>query len=86
MSQARVEIEKNRKKAELLTTEYYTLQTSSTKQVSELHGKIDELSEKLLGFEGLEAEIESAALNGDVSPIAYKRSAKILPEISFLLL
>jgi hypothetical protein len=67
LSQARVEIEKLRKKAELLTTEYYTLQTDSTKRISELSAKIDELSEKLMGFEGLEAELESAALSGDVS-------------------
>jgi predicted nucleic acid-binding Zn-ribbon protein len=71
LSQARVEIEKFRKKAELLTTEYYTLQTDSTKRISELSAKIDELAEKLLGFEGLEAELESAALSGDVSPVLF---------------
>ena len=62
-----MELEKNRKKAELLTTEYYNLQTESAKSLSESRMKIDELSEKLIGFEGLEAELESAALMGEVS-------------------
>lgn len=71
LSQARVEIEKLRKKTELLTTEYYTLQTESSKKISETTAKIDELSEKLAGFEGLEAELESAAMSGDVSLSHY---------------
>ncbi len=50
------DIEKHRKKVELLTTEYYSLQTTSEKKISELETIIEEMQQKLVEFEGLDSK------------------------------
>lgn len=51
LAQSRVEIEKYHKKMEVLTTEYYTLQTRSEKQIAELTAKLQECSDKIIFYE-----------------------------------
>eukprot|EP01112_Ceratiomyxa_fruticulosa_P018315 TRINITY_DN5833_c0_g1_i2.p1 TRINITY_DN5833_c0_g1~~TRINITY_DN5833_c0_g1_i2.p1 ORF type:complete len:619 (+),score=172.02 TRINITY_DN5833_c0_g1_i2:109-1965(+) len=63
LTQAKLDIEKHRKKVELLTSEYYSLQTSSEKKISELETTIEENQQKLAEFEGLEEGLDNALIS-----------------------
>jgi hypothetical protein len=57
------QIEQLRKKLELVTTEYYTLQSEKEKRVVELETLLDEKVEKLETYEALEKDLDLALIS-----------------------
>uniref|UniRef100_A0A8C5GNF7 Progesterone immunomodulatory binding factor 1 n=1 Tax=Gouania willdenowi TaxID=441366 RepID=A0A8C5GNF7_GOUWI len=62
LAQCQVECEKHQKKLELLTQEFYRLQTSSEKRVSELQAQNSEQSSRLETYEKLEQELDQVTM------------------------
>ncbi|KAM6997635.1 progesterone-induced-blocking factor 1 [Tautogolabrus adspersus] len=62
LAQCQVECEKQQKKLELLTQEFYRLQTSSEKRVTELHAQNAEQAARLETYEKLEQELDQVTM------------------------
>lgn len=62
LAQCQVECEKQQKKLELLTQEFYMLQTSSEKRVSELQAQNAEHASRLETYEKLEQELDEVTM------------------------
>ncbi|KAH9519887.1 Progesterone-induced-blocking factor 1 [Bulinus truncatus] len=62
LGQAEMEIEKLQKKLEVLTKEFYSLQTSSEKRVVELESAISEKKSKLETYEKLEQDLDAVVM------------------------
>ncbi|XP_058507413.1 progesterone-induced-blocking factor 1 [Solea solea] len=62
LAQCQVECEKQQKKLELLTQEFYRLQTSSDKQVVELQARNAEQASRLETYEKLEQELDQVTM------------------------
>ncbi|XP_055893566.1 progesterone-induced-blocking factor 1-like [Biomphalaria glabrata] len=62
LGQAEMEIEKLQKKLEVLTKEYYTLQTSHEKKVVELEAMVSEKKAKLETYEKLEQDLDAVVM------------------------
>ncbi|CAL1531375.1 unnamed protein product [Lymnaea stagnalis] len=62
LGQAEMEIEKLQKKLEVLTKEYYTLQTSFEKRVVELESTVSEKKVKLEAYEKLEQDLDAVIM------------------------
>uniref|UniRef100_A0A3B3DBV3 Progesterone immunomodulatory binding factor 1 n=1 Tax=Oryzias melastigma TaxID=30732 RepID=A0A3B3DBV3_ORYME len=62
LAQCQVECEKQQKKLELLTEEFYRLQTSSEKQVAKLHAQNAEQASRLETYEKLEQELDQVTM------------------------
>ncbi|RUS88293.1 hypothetical protein EGW08_003931 [Elysia chlorotica] len=62
LSQAEMDIEKLQKKAEVLTKEYYGLQTSMEKRVVELESALADKNAKLEAYEKLEQDLDSVVM------------------------
>uniref|UniRef100_A0A8D0AMB0 Progesterone immunomodulatory binding factor 1 n=1 Tax=Sander lucioperca TaxID=283035 RepID=A0A8D0AMB0_SANLU len=62
LAQCQVECEKQQKKLELLTQEFYRLQTSSEKRLAELHAQNAEQASRLETYEKLELELDQVTM------------------------
>lgn len=62
LGQAEMDIEKLQKKAEVLTKEYYALQTSMEKRVVELESSLADKNAKLEAYEKLEQDLDSVVM------------------------
>uniref|UniRef100_A0A3B3TYF0 Progesterone immunomodulatory binding factor 1 n=1 Tax=Poecilia latipinna TaxID=48699 RepID=A0A3B3TYF0_9TELE len=62
LAQCQVECEKQQKKLELLTQEFYRLQTSSEKRVAELQAQNAEQASRLETYEKLEQELDQVTM------------------------
>ncbi|XP_077469221.1 progesterone-induced-blocking factor 1 isoform X3 [Stigmatopora argus] len=62
LAQCQVECEKQRKKLEVLTQEFYRLQTSSEKRTAELHAQNAEQASRLETYEKLEKELDQVTM------------------------
>ncbi|GFS03999.1 progesterone-induced-blocking factor 1 [Elysia marginata] len=62
LGQAEMDIEKLQKKAEVLTKEYYSLQTSMEKRVVELESTLADKNAKLEAYEKLEQDLDSVVM------------------------
>lgn len=62
LAQCQVECEKQQKKLEVLTQEFYRLQTSSEKRVTELQAQSSEQSARLETYERLEQELDQVTM------------------------
>uniref|UniRef100_A0A8C7ZE74 Progesterone immunomodulatory binding factor 1 n=1 Tax=Oryzias sinensis TaxID=183150 RepID=A0A8C7ZE74_9TELE len=62
LAQCQVECEKQQKKLELLTQEFYRLQTSSEKQVAKLQAQNAEQASRLETYEKLEQELDQVTM------------------------
>ncbi|KAM9364266.1 progesterone-induced-blocking factor 1 isoform 1-T2 [Pholidichthys leucotaenia] len=62
LAQCQVECEKQQKKLELLTQEFYRLQTSSEKRVTELQAQNAEQASRLETYEKLEQELDQVTM------------------------
>ncbi|XP_062569108.1 progesterone-induced-blocking factor 1-like [Saccostrea cucullata] len=62
LSQAKLDIEKLEKKAEVLTKEYYTLQAGMDKKVAELEALMSEKNAKIQMYERVEKELDEVVL------------------------
>ncbi|XP_077585777.1 progesterone-induced-blocking factor 1 [Stigmatopora nigra] len=62
LAQCQVECEKQRKKLEVLTQEFYRLQTSSEKRTAELHAQNAEQAARLETYEKLEKELDEVTM------------------------
>ncbi|XP_037127224.1 progesterone-induced-blocking factor 1 isoform X2 [Syngnathus acus] len=62
LAQCQVECEKQRKKMEVLTQEFYRLQTSSEKRTAELHAQNAEQASRLETYEKLEQELDQVTV------------------------
>ncbi|XP_069000612.1 progesterone-induced-blocking factor 1 [Embiotoca jacksoni] len=62
LAQCQVECEKQQKKLELLTQEFYRLQASSEKRVTELHAQNAEQASRLETYEKLEQELDEVTM------------------------
>ncbi|KAM7385437.1 hypothetical protein PAMP_001520 [Pampus punctatissimus] len=62
LAQCHVECEKQQKKLELLTQEFYRLQTSSEKRAAELHAQNAEQASRLETYEKLEQELDRVTM------------------------
>ncbi|KAM9803964.1 progesterone-induced-blocking factor 1 [Neosynchiropus ocellatus] len=62
LAQCQVECEKQQKKLELLTQEFYSLQTSSEKRLAELHAQNAEQASRLETYEKLEQELDQVTI------------------------
>ncbi|XP_061163800.1 progesterone-induced-blocking factor 1-like isoform X2 [Saccostrea echinata] len=62
LSQAKLDIEKLEKKAEVLTKEYYTLQAGMDKKVAELETQMSEKNAKIQMYERVEKELDEVVL------------------------
>ncbi|PWA25597.1 hypothetical protein CCH79_00001785 [Gambusia affinis] len=62
LAQCQVECEKQQKKLELLTQEFYRLQTSSEKRVAELQARNAEQASRLETYEKLEQELDQVTM------------------------
>uniref|UniRef100_A0A3Q3DKF1 Progesterone immunomodulatory binding factor 1 n=1 Tax=Hippocampus comes TaxID=109280 RepID=A0A3Q3DKF1_HIPCM len=62
LAQCQVECEKLRKKLEVLTQEFYRLQTSSEKRTAELHAQNAEQASRLETYEKLEQELDQVTM------------------------
>ncbi|XP_031598051.1 progesterone-induced-blocking factor 1 [Oreochromis aureus] len=62
LAQCQLECEKQQKKLELLTQEFYRLQTSSERRVAELHTQNAEQASRLQTYEKLEQELDQVTM------------------------
>ncbi|XP_068424244.1 progesterone-induced-blocking factor 1 [Clinocottus analis] len=62
LAQCQLECEKQQKKLELLTQEFYRLQTSSEKRLAELHAQNAEQASRLDTYEKLEQELDQVTM------------------------
>ncbi|KAK7878928.1 hypothetical protein WMY93_034228, partial [Mugilogobius chulae] len=62
LAQCQVECEKLQKKLEVLTQEFYRLQTSSEKRVTELQAQTTEQAARLETYERLEQELDQVTM------------------------
>ncbi|GFN91617.1 progesterone-induced-blocking factor 1 [Plakobranchus ocellatus] len=62
LGQAEMDIEKLQKKAEVLTKEYYSLQTSMEKRIVELETALSEKNSKLEAYEKLEQDLDAVVM------------------------
>ncbi|KAA8583656.1 hypothetical protein FQN60_014864, partial [Etheostoma spectabile] len=62
LAQCQLECEKQQKKLELLTQEFYRLQTSSEKRLAELHAQNAEQASRLETYEKLELELDQVTM------------------------
>jgi progesterone-induced-blocking factor 1 len=62
LKQSNILIDQQRRKIEVLTTEYYTLQTEKEKKVTELEAIVADKEEKLATYEALEKDLDMALL------------------------
>ena len=63
LKQCNIVIDQLRKKVEVLTTEYYTLQGERDKRIAELETKLSEMNEKLETYEALEKDLDYALVS-----------------------
>lgn len=63
LKSSNIQIEQLRKKLEVVTTEYYTLQSEREKRVAELETLLAEKSEKLETYEALEKDLDMALIS-----------------------
>ncbi|XP_033646351.1 progesterone-induced-blocking factor 1-like [Asterias rubens] len=62
LEKTQVELEKHRKKIQVLTKEYYSIQTSSDRKATELEAQVSELRAKLDIYEKLETELDDVVM------------------------
>ncbi|XP_061767675.1 progesterone-induced-blocking factor 1 isoform X3 [Nerophis ophidion] len=62
LAQCQMECEKQQKKLEVLTQEFYRLQTTSEKRVAELHAQNAEQASRLVTYEKLEQELDQVTM------------------------
>eukprot|EP00057_Strongylocentrotus_purpuratus_P033656 XP_792266.3 PREDICTED: progesterone-induced-blocking factor 1 isoform X1 [Strongylocentrotus purpuratus] len=62
LKQAQVDCDKLQKKLEVLTKEYYTLQSSGERRATELEAQLSELKSKLETYEKLEKELDDVVM------------------------
>eukprot|EP01137_Pigoraptor_chileana_P014109 Opistho-2@68351 len=71
LRQAKLEIDRLGKKTEILTKEFYTLQSQSDKKIAEIESQLGEKNSKLHNYESLEKELDdvimhAAEVEGDI--------------------
>lgn len=63
LKQCNLVIEQQRKKIEVITSEYYTLQNETTKRITELKAISSKREEQLTAYEQLEKDLDAALLS-----------------------
>jgi uncharacterized protein (DUF3084 family) len=77
LKQSNLQIEQLRKKLEVVTTEYYSLQTEREKRVAELETQLADKSEKLETYEALEKDLDMALISAGQGTLRKLKRCKL---------